>query len=284
LDESRAVRDVECVQLLQWCLPRMGLRWPGFRKVRRQVCKRIGQRMAELGLADTTAYRAYLERQPDEWRRLDEYCRITISRFYRDRVVFQFLEREVVPRVADGALARGARSMQWWSIGCASGEEAYTLAILWREALASRYPALSVEILATDVEPSALARAETGCFQASSLKDLPQDWRDAALERSGDRYCVKRAYRELVTFGLQDIRCTLPDRRFDLVLCRNVAFTYFDETVQRSVLGALAERLVEGGALVVGSTERLPEMARRLEPWSAKLGVYRKSAAFSRAL
>jgi hypothetical protein len=79
------MQDAECVALLRWALPRLGLRWPGFRKVRRQVCKRINRRIKELGLADVAAYREHLERVPEEWPRLDALCRITISRFYRDR-------------------------------------------------------------------------------------------------------------------------------------------------------------------------------------------------------
>jgi chemotaxis protein methyltransferase CheR len=77
--------DAECVDFLQWALPRLGLRWQGFRKVRRQVCRRVARRIAELGLADADAYRLYLERNPQEWDALAELCRVTISRFWRDR-------------------------------------------------------------------------------------------------------------------------------------------------------------------------------------------------------
>lgn len=78
------MRNAECVALLRWALPRLGLRWPGFRRVRRQVCKRIARRIKELGLADVAAYRERLECAPEEWPEFDSLCRITISRFYRD--------------------------------------------------------------------------------------------------------------------------------------------------------------------------------------------------------
>jgi len=91
------VKNTECVAFLQWALPQMRMRWPGFRKVRRQVCRRIGQRLRELGLPNLTAYRACLQRNPAEWQILDGACRITISRFYRDRGVFGSLEKTVLP-------------------------------------------------------------------------------------------------------------------------------------------------------------------------------------------
>src|SRR5438477_9810042 len=129
---------MDCVEFLQWALPRLRMRWDGFRKVRRQVCRRIERRSRELGLTDLAAYRDYLERRPDEWARLDALCRVTISRFYRDRETFAALEQEVLP-----ALARGGAEIEVWSAGCASGEEPYTLALLWKLELAR----LSLRIL-----------------------------------------------------------------------------------------------------------------------------------------
>jgi hypothetical protein len=101
--------DTDCVQFLQWALPRLRMRWPGFRKVRRQVCRRIERRTHELGLPDLVAYHRYLESQPAEWTILDSLCHVTISRFCRDRQTFVSLERKVLPVLADGALAAGTK-------------------------------------------------------------------------------------------------------------------------------------------------------------------------------
>jgi chemotaxis protein methyltransferase CheR len=89
--------DADCVAFLQWALPRLGRRWAGYRKVRRQVCRRVSRRIGELGLTSFAEYRKYLERDPDEWPRLDAMTNITISRFYRDRAVYDFLLSEVLP-------------------------------------------------------------------------------------------------------------------------------------------------------------------------------------------
>ena len=80
--------DDSCIGFLQWALPPLHMRWPGFRKVRGQVCKRIQKRLADLNLPDTNAYRTYLEQYPSEWDVLDGFCRITISSFYRDKEIF----------------------------------------------------------------------------------------------------------------------------------------------------------------------------------------------------
>lgn len=272
------MKDSEGVLLLQWALPKLHLRWPGFRKVRRQVYKRIDRRLKELGLSGADEYRAYLDTHPTEWPALDALCWISVSRFYRDKAVFQYLEREVLPQLAQLAAARGGKDARCWSLGCASGEEPYTLAILWKLGLAPRFTALSFRILATDADPQAIERARRGYYPARSAKDLPGDWLASALVPSADGFCLKAEYREPVTFLLQDVRQSVPEDHFHLILCRNLAFTYFDDELQQVILQRIVERLLPGGALVVGSSESLPEGVPDLEPWAKKLGVYRRAA------
>nr|NIV19534.1 chemotaxis protein CheR [Gammaproteobacteria bacterium] len=115
------MKDQHCVQFLQWALPQLHMSWPGFRKVRRQVCKRIGRRMRELGLEAVEDYRAYLSHHASEWERLDAMCRITISRFYRDRGVFAALEKSELPALLQRLRARGGHRLRAWSAGCGSG-------------------------------------------------------------------------------------------------------------------------------------------------------------------
>jgi chemotaxis protein methyltransferase CheR len=270
------VPDPEGIRFLQWCLPRLGLRWPGFRKVRKRVYRRIARRIQELGLPGISAYRSHLDTHAGEWAILDGLCRIPISRFYRDRGVFQHLEEEVLPELQTLAVARGETELRCWSIGCASGEEPYTLAILWRLGPGPRVPDLRLSVLATDVDPENLARARRGCYARSSLKDLPPAYFEQAFVPAAQEWRLGEAYREDVTFAEQDVRRTAPPGPFHLVLCRYVAFTYFDESRQREVLRTIVERLVPGGALVIGSIESLPDGVPGLEVWSAKSRVYRR--------
>lgn len=272
----RFVQDSEGIQFLQWCLPRLGLRWPGFRKVRKRVYKRVARRIQELGLPGLSAYRAYLDTRADEWAVLDGFCRIPISRFYRDRGIFQCLEEEVLPELGALAAHRGKTELNCWSIGCAAGEEPYTLAIVWRLGPGLRLPDLQVRILATDIDPENLARARRGCYARSSLKDLPPAYLELAFVPTAQEWCVGEPYRDGVTFVEQDVRQAAPPGPFDLILCRNVAFTYFDEARQRNALRTIVERLAAGGALVVGRGETLPDLDPGLEVWSARSGIYRR--------
>jgi chemotaxis protein methyltransferase CheR len=252
------------------------LRWPGFRKVRRQVYKRINRRMQELKIPTVDAYRDHLEDHPAEWATLETSCWISISRFYRDRSVFQHLETEVLPQLAQYVAAGRERDLRCWSAGCAAGEEPYTLAIIWKQRLASRYPTLQFCVVATDIDPQAIQRARRACYSASSVKQLPAEWRAQAFETIGDELCLKDEYRTSVMFRVQDIRECAPEGTFHLILCRNLVFTYFDENLQREAMLRLTASLTSGGALLIGNLESVPDGSWGLEPWSKGLGTYRK--------
>lgn len=270
------ISDAEGVQFLQQCLPRLHLHWPGFRKVRRQVYKRVNRRLQELRLPNISVYSDYLEGHPDEWARLDTLCWISISRFYRDQAVFQHLERKIMPELAGLVLARGETELRCWSAGCGGGEEPYTLALIWRERLATLFPTVRLRIIATDIDSEAIQRAKRGCYHPSSLKQLPAEWRERAFTTVDQELCLKHEDRPAVTFVLQDIRKDTPEGQFQLILCRNLAFTYFDEKLQRDMMPRLTDKLAPGGALIIGKLESLPEGKWAVEPWSVHLGVYRK--------
>jgi chemotaxis protein methyltransferase CheR len=269
--------DPACVDFLQWALPRLGLRWAGFRKVRRQVCRRLGRRLVDLGLSDLAAYREYLRVHPEEWAVIDGLTPITISRFYRDRAVFAALEREVLPALSHAALAADRARLRSWSAGCASGEEPYTLALMWQHALAPRFPGLAHEILATDLDPVMLRRTRAARYGGGSLRELPPAWREDGFDRLDERYVLRREPRRLVTVRRHDLRAQPPAGAFDLVLCRNVAFTYFVPERQRAVRDRLAAALRPNGALVVGLHEALPDPPLLFAPWGAR-AVFRRVA------
>jgi chemotaxis protein methyltransferase CheR len=268
------MHDRECVAFLQWALPRLRRPWSGFRKVRNQVCRRVERRVRALALADVAAYRAYLETHPEEWRALDALCPVTISCFYRDTAMWDALTAEVLPQLARRAVARTLHAA---SIGCACGEEPYTLALAWHFALAPRFPMLRLETTASDVVDPVLERARIGCYAASSLKLLPASWREHAFERVGEQWCLRTRFRDGVTFVRQDLRDALPDLQFDLILCRNLLFTYFDVPTQREVLARLLAHLRPGGALVIGRREVLPVEVTPLTPWPSirPRGIFR---------
>jgi chemotaxis protein methyltransferase CheR len=207
---------------------------------------------------------------------LERCCTIPISRFFRDRRVFESIIRDVFPALAQTAVVRGEPTLHCWSIGCASGEEPYTLAIIWRLGLMERFPC-RLRIVATDVEDELLVRAGRGCFPLSSVKEVPAAWLAEAFTRSNGLYCVREEFRRLVVFLCQDLRTTAPEGPFHLILCRNLAFTYFEDHLQRDVLRTIRAHLAPDGVLVIGATESLPESIGGFLPWPGAQGIYRRA-------
>jgi len=270
------MKDTECSTFLQQVMPTLRLQWRGFRKVKKQICKRIERRIKALSLSGLESYREYLEDEPGEWAHLDGMCRITISRFCRDKGVFAHLKEALLPELAQTLRSDEEGGPRIWSAGCASGEEPYTLSIIWQMELAAKFPELTAEIVATDSHPEMLARAEKGCYLYSSLKELPKPWLESAFIVKNGRYCLKEEYRTAVTILRQDIRSEMPEEQFDIILCRNLVFSYFDEALQRALLEKMRERLRPGGFLVIGTHESLPEGAPGFELQGSRPGLYRK--------
>jgi len=268
--------DNDWVAFLQWALPRLHMRWAGFRKVRGQVIKRLAARLQQLDLPDPHAYRDFLEQQPTEWPVLDRMCRVTISRFYRDRQMLVLLEQEVLPEIADRLSRTRKRRMRVWSAGCANGEEPYTVAIVWLLRLASRFSSLDIDILATDADAALLKRAAAASYPHSSIKNLPLAWRAGVFDKRGDTYDLRQRYRAPVRFLQHDIRSKPPAGPFHLILCRNLVFTYFSPELQRRCLQDLHRVLAPDGYLIVSPREQLPEPTTGFTAVSRRLGVYRR--------
>ena len=267
------MNDNKCVEFLQWALPQMRMRWPGFRKVRRQVCKRISGRLEELNLAGLYNYKSYLADHPEEWKKLDSFCHISISRFYRDKNAFHFLQDVVLKELAKEAETNRLRC---WCCGCAAGEEPYTLSLIWHHILKPHFPSTDLEIIATDSMDCMINRALKARYAKSSARELPEELLQAGFTCQNKEYILKLPYRDSVRFIRQDVRESMPGGPFHLILCRYLVFTYFDEKLQAELLEKILSRLIPGGALVLGKIDRLPYKTKMLEPWSKHDRIYRK--------
>ncbi|MBP3191402.1 CheR family methyltransferase [Natronogracilivirga saccharolytica] len=262
------------VGFLQWALPKLGYRWAGYRKPRRQVIRRIRSLMADTGCTSYADYARFLERNPEEWKRLDANCDITISRFFRDRKLWDQLRDDVLPELM---AARRPEPLRIWSAGCCNGEEAYSAAIMLMENAGQdstgNLPESPGQILATDRNPEVLRRAESAFYSPGSLKEATanekQKWFEfeAGIDKSdhvraGAAGCrVRPEVRRLVTFRQLDISKKMPDTIFDIIFCRNLVFTYFTEERQFTALESFAERMQSNGYLITGSHEKLPDCA-----------------------
>jgi len=187
----------------------------------------------------------------------------------------------VLPALVQRAEARADGRLRAWSAGCASGEEAWTLLACFASDVAPRHPALRLELVATDVDARLLERARRARYAPSSGRELPAELHALLFVASDGALAVQERHRDAITWGLQDLRHEAPEGLFDLVLCRNVVFTYFDADEQGRALARIAGRLRPGGALVIGRHERLPEDAAGFAAWPGAPCVYQHGAAAS---
>jgi chemotaxis protein methyltransferase CheR len=247
-------------------LPPFGLCPSAYR--RRNIRRRIVRRMESAGIHEFHRYRDLLLRDSSECEALRSLLVVTISRFFRNARVFHVLSREILPRLAAKGTAPAV-----WSAGCAAGEEPYSLRIAWEEIPGEKPP---IRLLATDIDAVSLERAEAGRYPPSSLREVPEALRRRYFEREGDSYCVREEVRRSVSFRRMDLLREGSPGRFGLILCRNAAFTYFGPDQRLSAAGTFAASLEEGGYLVLGRTERLPEKASKLfEPAYPADRIYR---------
>lgn len=209
---------------------------------------------------------------------MDALLDVTISRFYRDRSVFDFIAAEIVPTLVRRAHLADYPSVRVWSTGCANGEEPYTIALMWEFSISPDNAETELHILATDIKTTVLRRAEDALYPRSSLNDLPAQWKEAAFDQSGDVAALAPRFRQHVTFAQHDIRGNPPGGGsvFDLIMCRYQAFTYFDEAGQRNVLNSLTRATRPGSVLVLGRRETLPSGAGSFRPLEHSLGVFKR--------
>lgn len=284
------------IDFLQWALPRMGYRWDGFSKPRGQVLKRIRERMSELKLSGGyKEYKDYLIEHHEEWENLDDLCNVTISKFFRDRKLWDFL-RDVIMTELVRNIAEESKSITEpvliWSAGCCNGEEPYSVAIIYEQLKDSeqQFECKPVSILATDRNEEVLQRAKKGFYPGGALKELKDEEistffqlqksennkdSEADAENESEYYKIKKRLKQNISFEKRDIRTSIPERIFDLVFCRNLVFTYFTEERQQRFLQRLKPHFKAGCNLVIGSNEQIPEVDW-LEPVTESHPVYKK--------
>lgn len=268
----------EIHKLLRELAPLLGIEWRKYR--RRQSRRGLLARLKALELEfDLEHYRQVLVDHPEEREQLIASMRVTVSRFYRDPAVWRALESEVVPALLVELDRRQlAGPFRVWSAGCASGEEPYSVAILWGRLDPQLTRDRPIEILATDLDPEVLERARAGVYSRATLRHLPLGELERCFDEvSPGRLRIDPALRSAIHFAQADLLEDLPPPHQHLVLCRYLAFTYFREARLERALAQLQSALEPWGALVVGEKESVPvTLAERLAPWPAAPCVYRR--------
>ncbi len=241
----------------------------------RFLLRRITVRQRACGAPTLRAYLKLVSQNPVERGWLVRALTIHVSQFFRNPTTYRAIQEEVLPVLLARRQA-GGRPLRLWSVGCAGGEEPYSLAILLLEHGTESQQTHSSTIYATDIEPASLHQAREGRYPATSLATLPAALRKRYFTREGERYRIGPEARRLVFFKAHNILDSVPFGRIDLILCRNVLI-YMTEALQARVLQALDEALNPGGFLVLGKVEGLTGPTRDLlEPVNVPERIYRK--------
>jgi chemotaxis methyl-accepting protein methylase len=230
----------------------LGLQWRPFRK--KGIKRKVERRVAEVGLADFKGYLHKVKKDSKERLFLSKILTITISRFFRDTEVFDALARSIFPDL----LRENSSVLRIWCTGCASGEEPFSLALLWQEKFEQTWPQVHLFVLATDIDETLLERAKEGTYKKSSLREIPEDTLRNFFKKEGEFYILEPAIRERIEFKRHDLLHEEPFLGMDVVLCRNLAFTYFSKGGQIEAAKKIALSLREKGYLVIGKDESLP--------------------------
>jgi two-component system CheB/CheR fusion protein len=250
---------------------RTGLDFAAYK--RDTIVRRLQRRMAAVGVQTLPDYRRYVDRHPDEARQLAASFLIKVTEFFRDPDLFDTLRDNVLPQLIADARERG--ELRVWSAGCATGEEAYSLAMLLTDLLGDEVDTLPVRIFATDIAADALDLARRGIYPESALKELPAALIARHFTPVDGVYQVHRRVRELIVFGEHDLGQRAPFPRIDLVLCRNVLI-YFTADLQRRALQRFAFALRPGGYLVLGKSETVSPLPAFFALEESRLKLFRR--------
>jgi two-component system CheB/CheR fusion protein len=238
------------------------------------IQRRLQRRIFATDTADLPAYLRYLESNPDEYQRLIGSFLIKVTEFFRDPELFDELKEHVLPELVADARMRG-NVLRIWSAGCATGEEAYSLAILVSEVLGAELDQFTVQIFATDVDDDAVDFARHGIYPAAALDGVSPQHLARYFHKLDGNYQVTKSLRGLVIFGVHDLGLRAGFPHIDLVLCRNVLM-YFTMDLQVRALQLFAFSLRDGGYLALGSAESTSPLAAYFTQVSSSLKLYRR--------
>jgi chemotaxis protein methyltransferase CheR len=264
--------DVSFARVLQF----FSLSWQGYRKVRRGVKKRVARHMLERGCRNVDDYLLALREHPQELQRALELLTVPISRFFRDRLLWETFSQSLIPRWAKTP----GIPVRVWSAGCACGEEVYSLKIVWDQ-VGKRHALLPpLEIWATDLNPLVLAKARTGVYPLSSLRELCPALRGEYFVPTNRQYALRQDLQQDIHWLRHDLVGEKPPvSSFDIIFLRNNLLTYYESTLRDQVFSKVLEALRWEGYLIIGNKEQIPPTATCLTRCRDYRCVFRKSFA-----
>ena len=243
------------------------------------IFRRIARRMAVQQIDKMELYVKFLQQSPAEVDALFRDLLIGVTSFFRDAEAFHALAKEVIPKIFAGKPAGGL--IRVWSTGCSTGEEAYSLAMLFQEHLEMLRQSYKVQIFATDIDSQAIAVARIGLYPASIASDVSPERlaRFFTLEADGSAYRISKSIRDMLVFSEQNIIKDPPFSKLDLLSCRNLLI-YINGELQKKLIPLFHYALAPGGFLFLGTSETVGDYGGLFATLDRKLKIYQRREDF----
>jgi two-component system, chemotaxis family, CheB/CheR fusion protein len=267
-------QDEQFDDLLELLKRTRGFDFSGYKRT--TLARRVAHRMQALEIVNYGDYVDYLELHPEEYTRLFDTVLINVTGFFRDQAAWEVLAKEVIPDLL--AQKAGGRPIRVWSAGCASGEEAYSIAILLAEEIGVDAFRDQIKIYATDVDEEALQIARGAAYDDKHLAGVPEKMREQYFEPSGTRRVFRRDLRRSIIFGRNDLTQDAPISRVDLLISRNTLM-YFNSETQGRILRRFHFALTETGYLFLGKAEMLLNHGALFMPMDLRRRIFKKVAS-----
>lgn len=255
-------------------LARFGLSWQGYARVRKSVKKRLVRHMQVLGCSRVEDYIARFD-DVEVVREVERLLTVSISHFFRDMCLWRILRENVFPLIVE----RSAECVDIWSAGCATGQEVYSLSIFWEYFRKEVGTLPKLRILATDMNSEYIDVAKRGVYEASSVKNVPDDIKRSFFRIFGNppKYEILPSLKENIEWHVHDfVKQPLPKRIFHMIFLRNNLFTYYCREIQEEVWTKVLDRLMDGGFLVIGRKETLPFGSPDVQPFQGCTYIFEK--------
>ena len=268
---SDAQKNSEFEALLNYIKRNRGFNFTGYK--RSTLFRRVNKRMQNVEIEGYSNYLDYLEVHPQEFNHLFNTLLINVTSFFRDRLAWDYLSSEIIPRIM--ACKELSEPLRVWSAGCASGEEAYTIAIAIAQAIGVEQFRDRVKIYATDIDEEALNQARTATYQLRDLDGLNPDEIQEFFEYFENRYTFRKDLRQSVIFGRHNLIQNAPISKIDLLVCRNTLM-YFNSETQSRILARFHFALRDQGFLFLGKAEMLLTHSTIFTPIHFKCRIFTK--------
>jgi two-component system, chemotaxis family, CheB/CheR fusion protein len=267
---------VDFLKLLEHLKVSRGFDFSGYKVS--SLMRRMQKRMQQVGIASYSDYIDYLEVHQDEFPPLFNTILINVTSFFRDPLAWQVVAERIIPRILEG---KGPNEpVRFWSAGCASGEEPYSLAMLLAERMGDQQFRNRVKIYATDMDEEALTQARQGSYAPGQVEGISPERLERYFERSGERYVFRPDLRRSLIFGRHDLVQDAAISRIDLLVCRNTMM-YFNSETQAKILARFHFALNRGGYLFLGKAETLLSHSNSFRPEDLKARIFQRTPSAS---